>query len=267
MASNNRHEFGTRLFTKHWSQQDLSKATAICVYTSSPKTTTDALLYVDNVIVASNSGELIKSCKTELNQKFTIQNMGNIKNYLGLQITKKGDFIDISQPGYVDKLLNDFGLSNATESDIPMTMSYAKAKEDTVLLPNIVNYRKFIGSLLYLCVKTRLDIAASVNTLAQKVEKTNQKDLTEAKRVLQYLKSTEYLALRLGKVKDGHLFVGYAGANWAENRDDRRSNSGNIFFLFGSLISWSCRKQTCVALSSTEAEFILLSKEIKCLYD
>lgn len=53
---------------------------------------------------------------------------------------------------------------------------------------------------------------------------------------------------------------GFADASWAENRPDRKSNSGYIFQLFGGSISWGCRKQTCVALSSTEAEYIALTE-------
>jgi hypothetical protein len=51
---------------------------------------------------------------------------------------------------------------------------------------------------------------------------------------------------------------GYSDANWAESREDRKSNSGYLFKLRGGVISWACRKQNCVALSSTEAEYIAL---------
>ena len=48
--------------------------------------------------------------------------------------------------------------------------------------------------------------------------------------------------------------------NWAADRDNRKSNSGYIFRLNGGVVSWCCRKQNCVALSSTESEFIALSE-------
>jgi len=54
-------------------------------------------------------------------------------------------------------------------------------------------------------------------------------------------------------------FIGYADANWAESKADRKSNSGYLFKYHGSTISWACRGQSCVALSSAEAEYIALS--------
>lgn len=81
--------------------------------------------------------------------------------------------------------------------------------------------------------------------LAQRTSCPTQEDWDELKRVVKYLKGTIDLVLKLGDLKDNNPLVGYADANWAENRTDR---------------SWSCRKQTCVSLSSTEAEFIALSE-------
>lgn len=60
--------------------------------------------------------------------------------------------------------------------------------------------------------------------------------------------------------KTEELFYGYADANWAEDRNDRKSNSDYIFKVHGGVVSWRCRKQSCVSLSSTEAEFIALSE-------
>ena len=60
-----------------------------------------------------------------------------------------------------------------------------------------------------------------------------------------------------------NILTGYADANWAECRIDRKSNSGYIFLLNGGAISWACKKQTCVSLSTTEAEFIALSEAAK----
>lgn len=84
------------------------------------------------------------------------------------------------------------------------------------------------------------------------------------KRVLKYLKGTSNYFLRLSNVNAEHgILNGYADANWAEDRFDRKSNSGYVFQLNGGTISWACRKQTCVSLSSTEAEFVALSEACK----
>lgn len=99
--------------------------------------------------------------------------------------------------------------------------------------------------------------------MAQKVTGPNQEDWNELKRVLKYLKGTASLSLHLGRVESNNGLIGYADANWAENRVDRKSNSGYVFKFFDGTIDWSCKKQTCVALSSTEAEFVALSGACK----
>lgn len=68
--------------------------------------------------------------------------------------------------------------------------------------------------------------------------------------------------MKLGGAKENEKLTGFADANWAEDRESRKSNTGFIFMLGGS-ISWCCKRQTCVALSSTEAEFIALSEACK----
>lgn len=123
-------------------------------------------------------------------------------------------------------------------------------------------YQQLLGCLLYISVNTRPDIAAAVAILAQKTCAPNKEDWLELKRVLRYLGGTSKLKLALArKNMRGHAdLFGYADANWAENRQDRKSNSGFVFMLNGGVVGWMCRKQGCVALSSTEAEFVALSE-------
>lgn len=81
------------------------------------------------------------------------------------------------------------------------------------------------------------------------------------KRVVRYLKGTAHYKLKLSDITSNNpILVGWADANWAEDHVNRKSNSGYVFKVHGGVVSWSCRKQTCVALSTTEAEFISLSE-------
>lgn len=124
-------------------------------------------------------------------------------------------------------------------------------------------YQQLIGCLLYASVNTRPDISASVSILAQKVAEPTEEDWNELKRVVKYLKGTAELSLTFGGNNSPMDLIGYADADWGENRIDRKSNTGYIFMLYNNPIIWSCKKQTCVALSSTEAEFISLSEACK----
>ena len=78
-----------------------------------------------------------------------------------------------------------------------------------------------------------------------------------AKRVLRYIKGT--LNLGLYYSKSSTRLTGYCDADYAGDPNDRRSCSGYIFMMSSGPVSWCSRKQTCVALSTAEAEYISLA--------
>lgn len=155
-------------------------------------------------------------------------------------------------------------MHDASISKIPISTSYEKSKEE-VLLPSNTLYQQLIGCLLYISINTRPDISAAICILAQKVSLPTTEDWNELKRVLKYLKGTAdlklFLANKHSKIEED-LF-GYADANYGEDRVERKSNSGYIFMLHGGTIRWTCKKQTCDSLSSTEAEFVALCEAVK----
>jgi hypothetical protein len=55
----------------------------------------------------------------------------------------------------------------------------------------------------------------------------------------------------------------HSDANWAEDVEDRRSNTGFVIFINGGAVSWCCRKQDIVALSSAESEYVALAETCK----
>ena len=117
--------------------------------------------------------------------------------------------------------------------------------------------------LLYLTTNTRPDIAASVSILSKRVSNPRNTDLNEVKRLIRYIKGTRDLRLSLSTDASKANFYAFSDANWAENREDRKSNSGYYCSVYGGAISWCCRKQDIIALSSTEAEYVALSETCK----
>lgn len=175
---------------------------------------------------------------------------------------KGGNYL-INQRNYINQVLQQFGMNNAKESKFPLSVGYGKDNCDDTFLKSNEEYRKLIGYLLYIAVNSRLDIAASISILGQKVTQPTQNDRIELKRVLKYLKGTVNFNLRLSETVCNDILCAYADANWAEDRSDRKSNTGFIIFVCGGAVSWCSRKQTCVALSSTEAEFMALCEATK----
>lgn len=130
-----------------------------------------------------------------------------------------------------------------------------KATEDEEVLDQ-KSYQSLIGSLMYLALCTRPDIAFAVGMLARFNSKPNQSHWTAAKRVLRYLRGTA----NFGVVYSGNAnLVGYSDADWAGSLDDRKSTSGYIFQVSGGPVSWRSKKQETVALSTAEAEYVALS--------
>ncbi|XP_073510837.1 uncharacterized protein [Phyllobates terribilis] len=149
----------------------------------------------------------------------------------------------------------EFGLSEAKGASTPMDPSYLKLEGEEDLLPTNESYRQAVGALLYIATTTRPDITAAVGILCRRVSKPCQRDWNATKRILQYLKETQRLNLKISASGDLTL-RGYVDTDWAGDRSDRKSTSGYLIKLGENSISWSGRKQVSVALSSTEAEYV-----------
>jgi len=120
-------------------------------------------------------------------------------------------------------------------------------------LPDYSKYRQAIGSLLYIATVSRPDIATAVGILCRKVEKPTEQDWRAIKRIIRYLSSMREKGLKLPSASEEELEC-FVDADWAGDQNDRKSTSSHVFRLGKITIAWSSRKQTSVALSSTEAE-------------
>jgi hypothetical protein len=120
-----------------------------------------------------------------------------------------------------------------------------------------IPYREAIGSLLYASLATRPDIAFAVNQAVRYVSDPGRAHWTAVKRIFRYLKGTKEFGImyrRLGE--EGHDLVAFSDADWAGNRDNRRSTSGFICLLHDGPVNWLSASQKCVALSTHESETI-----------
>lgn len=221
------------------------------------------LIYVDDIAIVTKSNAAMSKVKKMLSSKFKVQDLGEVKQYLSIEVTRDENGVySLNQSNYIKKIVNEFGLGDAKASNIPIQVGYGKSKkgDDGLLLSN-VQYQKLLGSLLYVSVNTRPDVAASISILAQKVSKPTQEDWNELKRVAKYLKGTADMKLVLANHNfNGDILYGYSDANWADDKNDRKSQSGHVFMVNGAAVCWSSRKQTLVALSTCESEFIALSE-------
>lgn len=219
------------------------------------------LIYVDDILIASESKDSILRIEEELASKLSITTLGEVKQFLGMEINRGEDGIfSINQKNYISNVSLKFGLKDAKGSKIPLSQDYLTSIDETEKLPNNEKYRSLVGSLLYIAVNSRPDISIAVSLLSQKIEMPSKRDWTEAKRVLRYLNESSGLSLHLGKLIENDELICYVDADWGGDCKDRKSNCGFVLIFGGSLIQWASRKQTSVSLSSTEAEYISLAE-------
>lgn len=124
-------------------------------------------------------------------------------------------------------------------------------------------FQRIVGSLLFLQICSRPDISFAVLTLSQHCASPESRHLAAAKRVLRYLKGTRSYRLHYGGESRSLPLTGLSDADWAGDKTDRASVSGFVWSLGGGPISWSAKKQNCIALSTTEAEYIALTRAIQ----
>ena len=117
-------------------------------------------------------------------------------------------------------------------------------------------YRGLIGSLLYL-IASKPDIMFNVCLCARFQSNPKESHFTAIKSIMKYLQGTPNVGLWYPSEVSLNL-VGYSDFDFAGCKIDRKSTSGTCHLLGSSLISWHSKKQACVALSTTEAEYIAI---------
>nr|GEX68543.1 putative ribonuclease H-like domain-containing protein [Tanacetum cinerariifolium] len=184
-------------------------------------------IYIDDIIFGATNKDLCKSFEKLMKDRFQMSSMGELIFFLGLQVKQKKDGIFISQDKYIAEILRKFGLTEGKSTSTPIDTDKPLLKDLDGEDVDVHTYRSMIGSLMYL-TSSRPDIM-----FAGKPH------------------------LGLWYPKDSHFdLVAYSDSDYAGASLDRKSTTRGCQFLGYRLISWQCKKQTVVATSSTEAEYV-----------
>lgn len=153
------------------------------------------ILYVDDIIIASNNVKYISNMYEKLCNNFELTDLGDISYYLDIEVTKDEDGIyNICQTSYIGKLLRTYKMEKAKESKIPLDVGYGKTENDTNKIDKKV-YQSLVGALIYnIATNTRIDITTYMSVLSRKMNCPTESDWLEAKRVVKYLKGTKNLS-------------------------------------------------------------------------
>jgi len=239
-----------------------------CVYCrQSPSGTIIFAIHVNNIISVASSPDENSWFKAKLKAQWDISDLGPAKFALGIAIThdRTNRLISLSQTAKIDHLVEQYHQSDAHPVDTPMVTGLQLQRPDKNLpMPPEVSdwaertpYCSLVGSLMYLAITTRLDIAYATGRLASFMDCYQPEHWAAAIHVLRYLKGMCLYLLTLGGWNSLSL-SGYSDSNYANCIDTSRSVGGYCFTLGSGMVSWSSRKQATVADSSCYAEYMAL---------
>ncbi|GJV29862.1 putative ribonuclease H-like domain-containing protein [Tanacetum coccineum] len=211
-------------------------------------------IYVDDIIFGSTKKELCDEFEKLMKDKFQMSSMGELTFFLGLQVQQRKKGIFISQDKYVHEILRKFNYTDVKSASTPTDLEKPLVKDADADDVDEHLYRSMIGSLMYLTA-SRPDIMFAVCACARFQVSPKTSHLLAVKRIFRYLKGKPSLGLWYSKDSPLEL-VAYTDSDYAGATLDRKSTTGGCQFLGNRLISWQCKKQTVVATSTTEAEYV-----------
>jgi len=223
-------------------------------------------VFVDDITLASKSNEALDKFVVDLGKYFKLRDLGPTSLLLGVEISRNRAkrMIYLSQRQYIINKLDEFKMTDCNPVGTPMlpglklsteqSPQTLEEKEEMKEIP----YINAVGSLLYLAILTRPDIAFAASTLARFNSNPGMAHWKAVKHLFRYLKSTVDLKLAYGPdptIGDDR-FITYCDSDHGGNKDNGKSTSGYLVKLGSGVVCWSSKLQPIVTLSTTEAEYV-----------
>ncbi|KAM2645310.1 hypothetical protein EV1_018869 [Malus domestica] len=221
------------------------------------------VLYVDDILLFGNDTAVLSSVKVWLSKTFHMKDLGDASYVLGIKLyrDRSRKLIGLSQSMYIDKVLSRFQMEQSKKGFLPvghgihLSKSMEPKTPEEIRQMSCIPYASAIGSLMYAMICTRPDIAYAVSITSRYQSNPGLEHWTAVKTVLKYLRRTKDMFLVYGGASELRV-EGYTDADFQSDVDDRSSNSGYVFTLNGGAVSWKSKKQSVIADSTTEAEYV-----------
>ncbi|CAI7888778.1 unnamed protein product [Closterium sp. NIES-53] len=216
------------------------------------------LVYVDDLVFATADTAGLAHVKSELQKRHTCTDLGELRSYLGLQITqdRARRTVTLTQSHMVQQVLQRFDFTYSSPQATPLSTrhSLSALPSDESVEPSGL-YPELVGCLMYLMTCTQPDLAYPLSILARYVApgRHRPEHMAAAKRVLRYLCSTSGLGLVLGG-RSPVVLIGHGDASWVDDLATQRSSQGYTFSLGSGCVSWRSTRSSSVLNSSCEAE-------------
>ena len=217
------------------------------------------IIYVDNMLFCGPNKAVVDAIKAQFMHKWECRDLGEPNEFLHMRITRKGCTIHLDQCAYLQKVVECCSMLNAKSASTPLLAGYYAAKNTEPVDADLrSHFQMVIGSLLYLMLGTRPDIAFAVMHLSHHAATPSQDHLSKALYICCYLIGTSMYSL----VYNGGSSAGLSActdSDWGSDPTSCLLQTGFYLKLADGLINWTSCVQKTIAYSSTEAEYMALS--------
>ncbi|GAU50842.1 hypothetical protein TSUD_232190 [Trifolium subterraneum] len=214
-------------------------------------------LYVDDLLITGSNKNCIEKFKGRLKNEFEMSDLGKLNYFLGLEFLYEPNGIVLHQKKYIADVLKRFHMEHCNEVETPIEANLKLSKGEDEQAVDATLFKQVVGSLRFIC-NTRPNINYAVGSVSRFMSNPKASHMVASKRILRYLKGTRDfgLAFPTSNKESKIELEGFSDSDWCGDKEDRRSTSGYWFRFKNSPISRSSRKQSIVALSSCEAQYV-----------
>ena len=243
-----------------------------CVYRkASGSAISFLILYVDDILIIGNNIPMLNEIKRWLGSCFSMKDLGEAAYILGIKIYRDRSkrLLGLSQGTYIEQIVRRFKMEDSKKGGVPMTKgtvlskSQAPSEDHEKKRMEAIPYASAIGSIMYAMVCTRPDVSYALSMTSRYQQNPGITHWTAVKNILKYLRRTKDMFLTFGGINEELTVRCYTDASFQTDRDTSRSQSGFVFTLNGGAISWKSSKQSVVADSTTESEYVAASDAAK----
>ncbi|XP_022040322.1 uncharacterized mitochondrial protein AtMg00810-like [Helianthus annuus] len=185
--------------------------------------------------------------------EFAMKDLGPLSYFLGIQVTRNGNNMFLSQQAYVRDIIHRASMDSCKPVATPVDTQAKLSVDSSPLHDDPTTYRSLAGALQYLTF-TRPDIWYAVQQICMHMHSPRADHWSALKRIIRYIQGTSDYGLHLGPTPKISL-VSYTDTDWAGRPDTRCTTSGYCVYLGDNLISWSSKRQATISRSSAEAEY------------
>ena len=231
------------------------------------------LNYCDDQIWLSPDNALVEKYVKKLQKlgyDLTLEDNSNMFGFLGIEFNRKGNTIELTQHGLIEKVINYTGMSKASSQPTPAVKEPLGADKDGPPFDEEWSYPAVVGMLLYISSNTRPDIQFAVHQAARFTHAPKKSHAQAVKRIIRYLVGTADKGIQfvpdLNAGLDCYVDADFAGLWGHEDDQDPvsvKSRTGFTLTLFGCPIIWASKLQTEITLSSTAAEYVAFSMAMR----